>query len=168
KRLGDVVVGAQLEAEHLVALVHAAGHHDDGDAPGVRILLEPAADLPAVEPGHHDVEEDDGGLAVPGVANGISAAGQDGDLVPFLVEVEPDQLGDVRLGLDDDNPARPITSGGAGGLPGGAAAVGGGRHLSGGSHAPQRDRAGLRLDDGGVNPGGTRGAPTPRPAGATQ
>jgi hypothetical protein len=105
------------------------------------------------ELGHHDVEEDDVGLAVPGVTNGIPAAGQDGDLVPFLVEVEPDQLGDVRLVLDDENPAGPLPPGGAGGLPGGAAAVGGGRHLSGGSHALQRDRAGLRLDDGGVNPG---------------
>ena len=98
------------------------------------ILLEAAADLPAIELGHHDVEEDHVGLAVPGVADGIGAVAQDGDLVAFLVEIEADQLGDVLLVLDHEDPAEPLPARRAGGLSGGASTLGGGRHLSGRSH----------------------------------
>ena len=143
ERLGDVVVGAQLEAEHLVALVHTPRHHDHGDAAGLGVLLEAAADLPAVELGHHDVEEDHVGLAVPGVAHGIGAVAQDGDVVAFLVEVEADQLRDVLLVLDHQDPTEALAPGRAGGLSGGAATLGGGRHLSGRSH-----RTGVSRGDG--------------------
>src|SRR5262245_33388001 len=58
KRLGHVVVCAHLEAEDLVALVDSPGHHDDGNAACIRLLLQAAAHFPAVQLGHHDVEED--------------------------------------------------------------------------------------------------------------
>src|SRR6478752_3879818 len=47
ERLGDVVVGAELEADDLVELVVAGGQHDDRHrAPGAELLadLEPVAD----------------------------------------------------------------------------------------------------------------------------
>ena len=59
ERLGDVVVGAELEAEDAVDLVAARGQHDDGDVGGgaqVRAMSSP--DLP----GKHDVEDDEVGL----------------------------------------------------------------------------------------------------------
>src|SRR2546430_5842359 len=55
ERLRDVVVGAELETEHLVELVVARGQHDDRH--GAR-GPEPLADLEAVELRQHHVEHD--------------------------------------------------------------------------------------------------------------
>ena len=95
--LGDVVVGAHLEAEHLVAFLDAPGHHDHGDGDGLRVLLEPAADLPAVELRHHDVEQDHVRAARPAPGGGHpSPLAASTDVVAFLAEVVADQLGHVR------------------------------------------------------------------------
>jgi hypothetical protein len=109
--LGDVVVGAQLEAEHLVALLDTARHHDHGDRRRVGVLLEPAADLPAVELGHHDVEQDDVRPGLPGAPEGVGAVGDARHLPAFLRQVVADQLGDVGLVLDDEDPAEPLGAG---------------------------------------------------------
>jgi hypothetical protein len=101
--LGDVVVGAHLEAEDLVALLGAPGHHDDRDAARLGVLLQPAADFPAVEVGHHDVQQDEVGPGLAGLLDGIGAATGHQDVVPFLVEVIADQLGDVPFVLDHEH-----------------------------------------------------------------
>jgi hypothetical protein len=56
ERLRDVVVGAELEAEHLVELLAARGQHDDRD---VALTAKSLADLEPVEAGKHDVEHDE-------------------------------------------------------------------------------------------------------------
>ena len=99
----DVVVGAHLEAEDLVPLFHAAGDHDDGNAARLRILLEPPADLPAVELRHHDVEKDDFRLALARPLEGVGAIPDQGHVVAFLGQVVADQLGHILLVLDDEN-----------------------------------------------------------------
>ena len=53
ERLGDVVVGAQLQAHHPVRLGAQGGQHDDRDVAG---LAEGPAHLEAVDPGQHQVE----------------------------------------------------------------------------------------------------------------
>ena len=53
ERFGHVVVGAELEADNLVHVVTARGEHDDRQ---VALLAQTAADLPAVDLGHHQVE----------------------------------------------------------------------------------------------------------------
>jgi hypothetical protein len=56
ERLRDVVVGAELEAEHLVELVVASGQHDDRHlALGAQAL----ANLEPVELRQHDVQDDE-------------------------------------------------------------------------------------------------------------
>ena len=55
ERLGDVVVGAELEAEHLVDLLGPRGEHDDRDRAARPDL---AAHLEAVHPREHQVEHD--------------------------------------------------------------------------------------------------------------
>src|SRR5262249_15212331 len=57
ERLGHVVAGTDLEAEDLVALFHAAADHDHRDLREIRVLLEPPADLPAIQLRDHDVEQ---------------------------------------------------------------------------------------------------------------
>src|SRR5918997_6104406 len=56
ERLGDVVVGPQLQPHDPVYLVVLGRQHDDGY---VALGADPAADLRAVELGEHDVEDDE-------------------------------------------------------------------------------------------------------------
>ena len=58
ERLGDVVVRATLEAHHAIDLLAARGHHDDRRRDAGAQL---AADLEAVDPGEHEIEQDDVG-----------------------------------------------------------------------------------------------------------
>src|SRR3954470_12841743 len=53
ERLGDVVVGAQLEPDHLVDLLRLRGQHDDRHA---RASAQPPAHLEPVDVGEHEVE----------------------------------------------------------------------------------------------------------------
>ena len=115
ERLGHVVVGAHLEAEDLVALLDAAGDHDHGDVLGVRVLLEAAADLPAVELRDHDVEQDQVGVDLARLLEGVGAGGGDDDVVTLLGEVVADQVGDVALVFDDED-ATLLLAGRGGGL----------------------------------------------------
>jgi hypothetical protein len=57
--LGDVVVGAELEADDAVDLVAARADHDHGDAAGALAHPQVAADLGAGHVGQHPVEEDE-------------------------------------------------------------------------------------------------------------
>ena len=55
ERLGDVVVGAQLEPHDAIGLVPARGQHDDGH---LALLADAPADLQPVHARHHDVQQD--------------------------------------------------------------------------------------------------------------
>ena len=55
ERLGDVVVGADLEPDHLVDLAVLGGQHDDRH---LRLGPHRAADLGAGQAGQHQVEQD--------------------------------------------------------------------------------------------------------------
>ena len=55
ERLGDVVVGADLEAEHAIGFLAARGHHDDRH---VAAPAQLAAHLDAIAAGQHQVEHD--------------------------------------------------------------------------------------------------------------
>jgi len=57
ERLGEVVVGPELEADDLVDVVALGGEHDDGDGRRSGRGPEPAAHLQAVDSGQHHVEQ---------------------------------------------------------------------------------------------------------------
>ncbi len=57
ERLGDVVVGAQLQPDDAVRLFGAGGEHDDRHGGRARVAAQRAADLEAVEAGQHQVEQ---------------------------------------------------------------------------------------------------------------
>ena len=61
ERLGQVVVGAELEPEQLVELVVAGREHHDRDR---RVAAQLAGDVEAVEAGQAEVEDDQVGLAL--------------------------------------------------------------------------------------------------------
>ena len=78
ERLGQVVVGAELEPEELVQLVVARRQHHDRDR---RVAPQLAGDVEAVEAGQAEVEDDQVGPALSDGRQGGRpvAGGQDGE-----------------------------------------------------------------------------------------
>ena len=70
ERLGQIVVGAQLQADQPVGLLHAGGEHDDRQAVGGRVLAQGAGDVEAVQAGQHQVEHQQVGPLGAGQAQG--------------------------------------------------------------------------------------------------
>src|SRR6266511_1025617 len=99
KWLDHVVIGAHLETQDLIALFHASRDHDDGDGTRLAVLLEASAYLPAIELGHHAVEQDHLGSGFPGPLERVRAVGHEGDLVAFLGEVVAKERRDILLVL---------------------------------------------------------------------
>jgi hypothetical protein len=64
--------------------------------------LSPSS-VPAVEVGHHDVEQDDVGAAFARLLDGVGTAGGHQDVVALFAEVVADQLGDVPFVLDHEH-----------------------------------------------------------------
>ena len=103
ERLRDVVVGAQLEPDHLVELVVARGQHDDRHrARGAEAL----ADLQAVEPRQHDVEHDEVDRLLRELAQRLLAVGRLDDRVPVSLQREREHLADRVLVVDEQDRGR--------------------------------------------------------------
>ncbi len=102
--LGDVVVGAELEAEHPVDLVVACRDDDDRD---VAPAAELAADLDAVEAaGEAEVEEDEHGALVGDDLEAPHAVGRLQHAKAGVAEVQVEEVRDVAVVLDDED--RPV------------------------------------------------------------
>ena len=100
ERLGDVVVGAEIEALRLVGGRALGGQQDDGDRPA---LAQLAHDLDPVEVGHHDVEQDDVRADFLGLGQGLFATAGGDDAEPFFPEGDRDELGDPGLVVGDEH-----------------------------------------------------------------
>ena len=103
ERLGQVVVGAALETDDGVGLLAAGGQHqhrgvDVGPAAPQRLAHGDAVHAGQHQVEHHQVEA---GRGQPG--EGLAAVAHVHRLQPFEAEVQPDQLTDVRVVLDDQN-----------------------------------------------------------------
>ena len=103
ERLGDVVVGAELETRDDVGLVALGGEHDDGDMPGRGLRPEPPAHLEAVDPGEHQVEDDEIGQTGARRRDRFLPAGDAGHGEALLLEVVLDQFQDVALVVHDED-----------------------------------------------------------------
>ena len=100
ERLGDVVVGAEVEALGLVGGRALGGQQDHRDrAP----LAQLAHDLDAVEVGHDDVEQDDVGADLLGLLERLLAAVGGDDAEALLAEGDRDELRDARLVVGDED-----------------------------------------------------------------
>ena len=104
-RLGDVVVGADLDAEHDVEFLVARAQHDDGRRDPA--VPHGATDVDARHPGEHHVDEDDVRV-VP--LDGLERLGavtrtRDGEALATEADREREQL--VLIVLDDED-ARPL------------------------------------------------------------
>ena len=124
ERLGDVVVGSQLERLDDVLALALGGHHDDRQFDERIDAAEELEHLQPVHAGHHDVEQDEVELPLAEQVDGLPAAPGGGDrvLVPLQPAGEPlavqflvidDQDGGLGRGHVGPVEARPHEIGGA-------------------------------------------------------
>ncbi len=107
--LGDVVVGTELETQHTVDLVVACAEHEDrhGWSAVPAGADQAAADVEAVELARQaDVEHHDDRAFPFDEREPGAPVGSLEDPEPVPLEVEPDQVGDVGVVLDDDDRPR--------------------------------------------------------------
>ena len=101
--LGDVVVGADLEAHDLVDLGVLGGQQDDRDG-AVRADL--AAEVEAALPGHHDVQDQQVEMIVGDLPLGFLAVRCQGDVEALLLQGVADGLAYRELVVHHQDPAR--------------------------------------------------------------
>ena len=98
KGLDHIIVGTQLQAQHLVkGLALGRQHHHRG----VAHLADAAADLQAVQPGHHHVQQHHVRLDLAEFFQALFPIVGGGDLVALLGQVEPQQLADIGIVVHD-------------------------------------------------------------------
>ena len=102
ERLGDVVVGAQLETENAVGLLDSGSQHDDLDL----VRADPTQDVETGETWQHDVEHDEiGTKAGQGIGDHIPTIQFVHD-VAVSIEVLHDDLAHGWFVIDDQDPCR--------------------------------------------------------------
>jgi len=97
ERLGDVIVGAELEAEHAVQFRRLGGQHDDGDCGGGRVTAQDFADLEPVHLGQHEVEEDQVRGEGAGLLQGLVAVARRDHVKTGATEIEFHQFDGIRF-----------------------------------------------------------------------
>ena len=100
ERLGQVVVGTELEPEQLVELVVPCGQHHDRDR---RVAPQLAGDVEPVETGQPRSSTTRSGCRWRTCAQRGRPVGGDEDLEPGVLEVVAGELGDLRLVVDDED-----------------------------------------------------------------
>ena len=103
ERLRDVVVRAELEAQHAVDLARPRREDEDREI-GVGAAPHAAAHLHAVDRARQpDVEDHEHGLLVADELESPLAVGGLDHTEPCVTEIEIEQIGDVRIVFDDDD-----------------------------------------------------------------
>src|SRR5918997_2823205 len=102
ERLGDVVVGPELEPDDPVYLVVLGGEHDDGH---VALRPDAPAHLGAVELGEHDVQDDEVRLVALESLQGLLAVADGMDLETLPLQGVRQHLLQRRLVVHHEYPA---------------------------------------------------------------
>ncbi len=103
ERLGEIIVRAAFQPEHLVAFFAAGGEHQDRHILVRALAAHRAADRNAVDTRQHQVEDDQIKRLGGGAHQRLLPVGNRLDLETFEAEVELDQLADVGFVFDDQD-----------------------------------------------------------------
>ena len=106
ERLGHVIIGAQLEAEDLVRFLGAGRQDQDGDGGQPILAAKPFGDLETVRVRKHQVQDDQVGHGPLQKAKKGLGRGETLDFEPGGFELEPDQIDDVGLVVQDGDDSR--------------------------------------------------------------
>jgi hypothetical protein len=101
ERLRHVVVAPDREPDFEIRLGIPRREHEDGHRP---VALDPAADVETVEPGKHQVEDDEIRAIALAQRDAADAVGGDLHLEPLRLEPRRDRARDRRLVLDHRDP----------------------------------------------------------------
>jgi hypothetical protein len=101
ERLGDVVVAPDGEPGHGVLGRVAGGEEHDRDT--LALGPQPPADVEPVQVGQHHVQHDEVGPEGAGHGDRLVPGPGHGDREALVPERGPDQVGDVRLVVDDEH-----------------------------------------------------------------
>ncbi|GFN07151.1 hypothetical protein Smic_57070 [Streptomyces microflavus] len=89
-----------------VHLVRGAGTDDgDGHLPGAGVGTQPGRGLQATEAGHHDIEGDHIGTDPVDQVQALDTIGRGHDLEALQLEIDPDQLPDDLVVVDNKHAA---------------------------------------------------------------
>ena len=103
ERLGQVVVGADVEPDDAVGLFGACGHHDDRDRRRRGVGAKRAAHLQPAHAGQHDVEDHEIEWLFAGAGERVIAR-SDGVRRPTgSLDVVSNELGDVAVVFGDQD-----------------------------------------------------------------
>ena len=106
--LGDVVVGAELQADHLVDLAVLGGQHDHRDV-GPRPRSWRQTSVPG-QARQHQVEQDEVGAVAVELLEGGRAVVGDGDLEALLAEHVGQRVAERLFVLDDEDAGHAVLS----------------------------------------------------------
>ena len=103
ERLGDIIVAADLQAQHAIDLVVACGEKKDRN---VRGLSDFAADVQAVEFRHADIQNDKVRSVAGKAGQGFLAIARLEDGHPGLLQGNADDLAYMQVVVNDENAVR--------------------------------------------------------------
>jgi hypothetical protein len=103
ERFGDIVVGAEFQADDAIGLLAHGGEHDDGD---FRLGAQPSGEVEAGFAGQHQVEHDKLVVAVEPGASGFLAVADGGDADALLFKEAGEQVADFAVVIDDEDVGR--------------------------------------------------------------
>ena len=103
ERLGDVVVGPELETHDAVSLFTFRGEHDDGYGCRGSVTAQRAAHFEATEPGQHQIEKDEIDGVPARVRERFVACPDDVAVPAGLAQIVTDQIGDVAIVFGDQD-----------------------------------------------------------------
>ena len=96
--LGDIVVRPALKADDLVRVLAAGGEHDDGH---VGELSDAHAGLEPVDLGHHQVQDDQVEIPLPGQLHRLLAVVAGLHLIALVLQIEGNSLDQDLLVIYD-------------------------------------------------------------------
>ncbi len=100
---GEIIVGSGFEPLDAILGLGTGGEHDDGDFGGARVATQFTKHRITVTPGQHQVQNDEGGALSQGDFGARNPIVGFEHLVSCPLEVEADELGDVRFVLNYQN-----------------------------------------------------------------
>ena len=103
ERLGDVIVGAGIQAAHPVAILTTRGQHDDGHVTGALIAADPPAHLDPRQRRQHPIQQDQVRRFLNNHQDRFFTVNRFGDSVALALKVVTKHGDQGRFVFDDQN-----------------------------------------------------------------
>ena len=103
ERLGDVIVGAKVQAADAVFFSRFGGEKDDGNAGQFTALADLTAHFKPAVTGHHDIQQEEDWRVFARQRQDVVAGSANPDIESGELQMMADQVGNVRIIFEDNN-----------------------------------------------------------------